>query len=137
VKGSPRDDGTAGPRLPPGFAALVGRAGIRSGPGDDVVALWATQAASSAAVFTRSRFAGPSVTLSRAHAAGGRARGVVVVAGNANEPRSGGPPRVTEEQLRKDFSADFEFEWLKTTRFDTRQEDRAGALAWAVLLRRK
>jgi len=84
VKGSPRDDGTAGPRLPPGFAALVGRAGIRSGPGDDVVALWATQAASSAAVFTRSRFAGPSVTLSRAHAAGGRARGVVVVAGNAN-----------------------------------------------------
>jgi len=62
---------------------------------------------------------------------------VLIVAGNANEPRSGGPPRVTEEQLRKDFSADFEFEWLKTTRFDTRQEDRAGALAWAVLLRRK
>lgn len=62
---------------------------------------------------------------------------VLILAGNANEPRTGGPPRVTEEQLRTDFSADFEFEWLKTTRFDTRQEDRAGALAWAVLLRRK
>lgn len=84
MKGSPRDDGTAGPRLPSGFAALVGRAGVRSGPGDDVVVLWADAPASSAAVFTRSRFAGPSVTLSRARAAGGRARAVVVVAGNAN-----------------------------------------------------
>lgn len=62
---------------------------------------------------------------------------VLILAGNANELRSGGPPRVAEEQLRKDFSADFEFEWLKTTRFDTRQADRAGALAWALLLRRK
>ncbi len=62
---------------------------------------------------------------------------VLILAGNANEPRTGGPPRVTEEQLRADFSAEFQFEWLKTTRFDTRQEDRAGALAWAVLLRRK
>ncbi|MDA8286816.1 MAG: bifunctional glutamate N-acetyltransferase/amino-acid acetyltransferase ArgJ [Actinomycetota bacterium] len=74
----------AGPRLPPGFAALVGRAGVRAGPGDDMSVVWATEAATCAAVFTRSRFAGPSVTLSRARAAGGRARGLVVVAGNAN-----------------------------------------------------
>lgn len=76
----------AGPRLPEGFAAVVGRAGVRSGPGDDVMVLWADTpgSVSSAAVFTRSRFAGPSVTLSRARAAGGRARAVVVVAGNAN-----------------------------------------------------
>lgn len=78
--------GGGGPRLPGGFAAVVGRAGVRSGPGDDVMVLWTDTpgAASSAAVFTRSRFAGPSVTLSRARAAGGRARAVVVVAGNAN-----------------------------------------------------
>ncbi len=83
--GSGQDTGGAGgPRLPPGFSALVGRAGVRSGPGDDVALLWSTTEASSAAVFTRSRFAGPSVTLSRARAAGGRARAVVVVAGNAN-----------------------------------------------------
>lgn len=36
------------------------------------------------AVFTRSRFAGPSVTLSRESAAAGEARGVVVIARNAN-----------------------------------------------------
>jgi glutamate N-acetyltransferase/amino-acid N-acetyltransferase len=35
-------------------------------------------------MFTRSRFAGPSVTLSRPRAAEGTARGFVVVAGNAN-----------------------------------------------------
>ena len=35
-------------------------------------------------MFTRSLFAGPSVVLSRANAASGRARGVVVVAKNAN-----------------------------------------------------
>jgi len=75
-----------GPRLPDGFAAVVGRAGVRSGPGDDMMVLWAAEPGpvASAAVFTRSRFAGPSVTLSRARAAGGRARAVVVVAGNAN-----------------------------------------------------
>ncbi|MHB8506217.1 MAG: bifunctional glutamate N-acetyltransferase/amino-acid acetyltransferase ArgJ [Acidimicrobiales bacterium] len=82
--GTSGSDGTVGPRLPPGFAALVGRAGVRSGPGDDVCVVWATGAATCAAVFTRSRFAGPSVTLSRARAAAGRARGLVVVAGNAN-----------------------------------------------------
>ena len=76
----------SGPRLPEGFSAVVGRAGVRSGPGHDVMVLWADGPGpvASAAVFTRSRFAGPSVTSSRARAAGGRARGVVVVAGNAN-----------------------------------------------------
>ncbi len=91
AEGVGRDPATA---LPGGFSALVGRAGVREGPGDDLVVVWAdapgasvaapSAAVSSAAVFTRSRFAGPSVTLSRARAAGGRSRGVVAVAGNAN-----------------------------------------------------
>jgi glutamate N-acetyltransferase/amino-acid N-acetyltransferase len=70
--------------LPDGFAALVGRAGVRTGAGNDVALLWSTTPASSAAMFTRNRFAGPSVSVSRARAASGRARGVVVIAGNAN-----------------------------------------------------
>ena len=35
-------------------------------------------------MFTRSRFAGPSVTISREHLADGRARAIVVVSKNAN-----------------------------------------------------
>ncbi|MDX2356343.1 bifunctional glutamate N-acetyltransferase/amino-acid acetyltransferase ArgJ [Dietzia sp. PP-33] len=70
--------------LPAGFRAHAGAAGLRES-GDDVFVVVADgpQVASSA-VFTRSLFAGPSVVLSRRNAAGGRARGVVVVAKNAN-----------------------------------------------------
>ncbi|BCJ61418.1 bifunctional glutamate N-acetyltransferase/amino-acid acetyltransferase ArgJ [Micromonospora endophytica] len=67
---------------PQGFRALVGNAGLRDG-GDDFVALVSEVPAVSAAVFTRSRFAGPSVLLSRA-APTSAARGVVVLARNAN-----------------------------------------------------
>jgi hypothetical protein len=63
---------------------------------------------------------------------------VLILAGNANEPPPHtGPPRVTEEQIRGDFSELFDFEWLRETRFDTRDEDRKGALAWSILLKRK
>jgi len=62
---------------------------------------------------------------------------VLILAGNANEERHYGPPRVKEEELRADFSQDFEFVRLKETRFDTRQADKKGALAWSILLRRK
>ena len=62
---------------------------------------------------------------------------VLILAGNANEPRHYGPPRVTEEQLRADFSKLFEFQWLRETRFDSADPQRPGALAWSVLLRRK
>jgi cyclopropane fatty-acyl-phospholipid synthase-like methyltransferase len=62
---------------------------------------------------------------------------VLIQAGNANEERQSGPPRVKEEELRADFSSGFEFQWLKTTRFDTGDPNAQGALAWSVLLRRK
>lgn len=62
---------------------------------------------------------------------------VLILAGNANEPGSGGPPRVTEQEIRADFSRDFEILRLDTTRFDTPTADRQGALAWSILLERK
>ncbi|MBN1417688.1 MAG: methyltransferase domain-containing protein [Planctomycetes bacterium] len=62
---------------------------------------------------------------------------VLIVAGNANEERGGGPPRVREEEIRADFGALFDFVWLRETRFDTRGADASGALAWSILLERK
>jgi glutamate N-acetyltransferase/amino-acid N-acetyltransferase len=70
--------------LPAGFRAHAGAAGLRD-QGDDVfVAVADGPSVASSAVFTRSLFAGPSVLLSRENAASGRARGIVVVAKNAN-----------------------------------------------------
>lgn len=63
--------------------AHTGRAGLRD-VGDDVAVIVATGPATSAALFTQSLFAGPSVEVSRARAATGHARAVVVVAKNAN-----------------------------------------------------
>ena len=68
---------------PRGFGALVGNVGLRN-DGDDFVVLLSQVPAVSAGVFTRSRFAGPSVVLSRTVAQRGDARGVVVLARNAN-----------------------------------------------------
>ncbi len=62
---------------------------------------------------------------------------VLILAGNANEARASGPPRVKEEQIRADFSADFNLLELRETRFDTRQPGVQGALAWFILLERK
>jgi hypothetical protein len=63
---------------------------------------------------------------------------LLLLAGNANDPQPrSGPPRVKEEELRGDFSAAFEFEWLRETRFDSPNADASGALAWSALLRRK
>lgn len=50
----------------------------------DVMILSAAEGTTAAGVFTRSRFSGPSVTLSRAHLADGRARAVVVISKNSN-----------------------------------------------------
>ena len=61
----------------------------------------------------------------------------LIVAGNANETRRGGPPRVKESEIRNDFSEWFDFVWLRESRFDSRGGGRKGALAWSVLLRRK
>ena len=78
------DHQAAGDGWPGGFRAATGRAGVRGAAGDDVAVVVSAVPCASAAVFTRSRFAGPSVTLSRPRAASGAARGFVVVAGNAN-----------------------------------------------------
>jgi len=68
---------------PEGFRAHVGAMGIKDTDPDFVV-LAADAPARAAAVFTQSRFEGPSVTLSRAHVADGRLRAFVVVSRNAN-----------------------------------------------------
>ncbi len=70
--------------LPRGFRADVGSAGVRAGGAPDVAVVVSDRPCASAGMFTRSRFSGPSVTLSRPRAASGSARGFVVVAGNAN-----------------------------------------------------
>jgi glutamate N-acetyltransferase / amino-acid N-acetyltransferase len=69
--------------LPRGFHAHVANIGIKDETDDFVVIASETTCAASA-VFTRSRFAGPSVEVSRRHAADGQLRAVVVVSKNAN-----------------------------------------------------
>lgn len=71
----------AGPR---GFQVHTTSAGLADDGRDDTTVVVSEVPAVSSALFTRSRFAGPSVVLSRSAAAGGRARGVVVLARNAN-----------------------------------------------------
>jgi glutamate N-acetyltransferase/amino-acid N-acetyltransferase len=88
-------------RLPTGFRANTGYAGLRDpGEGDDVSVIVSERPCISAAVFTKSLFAGPSVTLSRQRAASGRARAVVVVAKNANVATGPEGARDAEEITR-------------------------------------
>jgi glutamate N-acetyltransferase/amino-acid N-acetyltransferase len=68
---------------PRGFRAHTANLGIKDGT-TDFAAVVSEVPASVAAVFTRSRFAGPSVVLSRTAAASGTGRGVVVISKNAN-----------------------------------------------------
>ena len=69
--------------LPAGFVAHVANVGVKDTTSDFVV-VTAARPVAAAAVFTRSRFAGPSVEISRRHVADGRAQAVVVVSKNAN-----------------------------------------------------
>ncbi len=69
--------------LPAGFSAHVANVGIKDSTTDFVV-VTARTPGPAAAVFTRSRFAGPSVELSRRHVADGRLQALVVVSKNAN-----------------------------------------------------
>ena len=69
--------------LPLGFSSYVTNLGVKDST-DDFVVVAADVPVPTAAVFTRSLFAGPSVTLSRRHVADGRSRAVVVVSKNAN-----------------------------------------------------
>ena len=69
--------------LPSGFTAHVGNIGIRDDTTDFAVVA-CSGVATAAARFTRSRFAGPSVEVSRRALADERLRAVVVVSKNAN-----------------------------------------------------
>jgi len=69
--------------LPKGFRAHVANIGIKDGS-DDFVVIAADGPCAAAAVFTRSRFAGPSVVVSRANVANLRLQAYVVISKNAN-----------------------------------------------------
>lgn len=69
--------------LPLGFHSHVANIGVKDDT-DDYVVIAASTAVPTAAVFTRSRFAGPSVDLSRTHVENGLSRAVVVISKNAN-----------------------------------------------------
>lgn len=68
---------------PAGFVAYTGHGGLRE-HGDDISIVASDRPATSAAMFTRSLFAGPAVVLSRRHAAGRNLRAVTTLAQNAN-----------------------------------------------------
>lgn len=69
--------------LPQGFRTHTGRSGIRDDR-DDFLVVASDVPAALSAVFTRSRFAGPSVVLSREAAASKSGRGIIALSGNAN-----------------------------------------------------
>ena len=69
--------------LPHGFRSHVANIGVKDDT-DDFVVIAAERPVPVAGVFTRSRFAGPSVTLSRSQIADGQAHAVVVISKNAN-----------------------------------------------------
>jgi len=79
---------------PRGYRIHVGTAGIKDDTRDLLIV--ETTPAAVAGVFTRSRFAGPSIGLSRATVAAGRSRGLVVVSKNANV--ANGPAGVADAE---------------------------------------
>ncbi len=70
-------------QLPAGFTAHTANVGIKDDTTDFAVVA-ADRPCVASAVFTKSRFAGPSVTLSQRHVADGTLQAVVVVSKNAN-----------------------------------------------------
>jgi glutamate N-acetyltransferase/amino-acid N-acetyltransferase len=69
--------------LPSGFRCHVANIGIKDDT-DDFVVIATDRPVPAAGVFTRSRFSGPSVVISREHLADHRARAMVIVSKNAN-----------------------------------------------------
>src|SRR5215210_7892657 len=69
---------------PAGFRAAGVYAGIKTKQNPDVGLLLCDRPATAAAVFTTNKVFAAPVKVGRAHVAGGRLRGVVVNAGNAN-----------------------------------------------------
>jgi glutamate N-acetyltransferase / amino-acid N-acetyltransferase len=72
-----------GVSLPPGFSAHVANIGIKDAS-EDFLVIASDEPSVGAGVFTQSRFAGPSVNLSRRSVADGAIRAFVVVSKNAN-----------------------------------------------------
>ncbi len=64
--------------LPDGFGCHVANVGVKDDT-DDLVVIAAERPVAAAGVFTRSRFAGPSVTISREHLADRSAQAIVIV----------------------------------------------------------
>jgi glutamate N-acetyltransferase/amino-acid N-acetyltransferase len=79
----PADQRKSSSASPLGFRAYTTNIGVKDDT-PDFTAVVSDVPATVAAVYTRSRFAGPSVTLSRTAAPGGHGRGVVVISKNAN-----------------------------------------------------
>jgi len=69
--------------LPAGFAHHVANIGVKDDT-DDFVVVTTERPVPVSGLFTKSRFAGPSVTLSREHVSNGTAQAVVVVSKNSN-----------------------------------------------------
>ena len=61
----------------------------------------------------------------------------LILAGNANEARHYGPPRVKEADIRNDFKALFDFTWLRESKFGPDGEKGKGPLMWSILMTRK
>ncbi len=69
--------------LPAGFACHVANIGIKDGT-DDLVVIATDRPRPALGLFTQSRFAGPSVTISREHLSDSRAQAMVIISKNAN-----------------------------------------------------
>jgi len=69
--------------LPAGFSCYVANVGVKDDT-DDFVVVASDAMCAADGVFTKSRFAGPSVQVSREHLADGRAMAIVIVSKNAN-----------------------------------------------------
>jgi len=61
----------------------------------------------------------------------------LILAGSPADGNRGGPPRIPEATIRKDFTTLFDFEWLRNINFDSRNPDAKGPSAWSIHLRRK
>lgn len=70
-------------KLPQGFGAYVANIGIKDSS-QDLTLVVAESVCAAAGVFTQSRFAGPSVVVSRENIADNSARAIVVISKNAN-----------------------------------------------------
>lgn len=64
------------------------------------------------------------------------ARGLILT-GNAREAHQPGPPVVSEEQLRTELGAVFDFLWLREFRFGAKKGSGDNFLGWSCFLRKK